>query len=180
LTPFDKTLCHFGRSIREADAKRLVNLARQTLHAVTSNRETFLDFDSFSQGTSACDLGIYDFVIHLKPLQVPQMKERKATVSGPAFHVVDYNPVASYLSELKECFSDVAHFYYGNGSSVIGVKLEKNAIDQVPVESFKHSAGKFVVKNRLVCNIEAMVEDFRILGQDFVKEIECQIGGKRE
>jgi hypothetical protein len=41
--------------------------------------------------------------------------------------------------------------------------------------SLKNSAGKYVVKNRLVSNVEAMVQDFGIIGTGIVKEVECNI-----
>lgn len=180
ITPFDRTPSSYTRDLSKADLKRLVNLARQTLHTILSGPEGILDLDSY-ESTLSCDPAIFDIIINLKPLQIPMIKERKRGATEgkpknlPAFPIVDFNPVDNYLSELKECFRDAAKFYYGTGSSWIGVKLEKATIEQTPVSSFKHSAGKCIVKGQLVQNISAMVEDFKVIGQGMVKEVECNL-----
>ena len=161
---------------------RLVNLARQTLHTLTSGAQGVLDLTALNPGNTVCDPSIYDVVIHLKPLQIPMIKEKKRKhdesvgEKTKAFPIVDFNPVDRYLAELRECFPrEVAKFYYGTGGSWIGVKLEKSALEQIPVTGFKHSAGKCIVKNQLVQNVGAMVEDFKVIGQGMVKEVECNL-----
>ena len=51
---------------------------------------------------------------------------------------------------------------------------------QEPLDSsssnlLKNCSGRFVSKGRLVANVEAMVEDFSIIGSGIVKEVVCNI-----
>ena len=128
--------------------RRLVNLARQSLHsALSSSPSTPLDFSALSEAiTKPCDLDIYDIVIQLKPLQVPSIKDNrrrddgeeentiknsKVDVSG-SFPVVDFDPVGLFLEELRITFGHFADFYYGRAAGpVVGVKLRPFVVDQV-------------------------------------------------
>ena len=58
-----------------------------------------------------------------------------------------------------------------------GVKLNKSVIEQTPVTGFRQVAGKMLNEtgDALVANVEAMVQDFMILGDGLVKEIECNV-----
>ena len=70
VTAYDglNTPSFFTKAMDLADLRRLVNLARQTLHHLM-NSNGILDFPSFKSILN-CDHSIYDIVIQLKPLQV--------------------------------------------------------------------------------------------------------------
>lgn len=183
------------KSLSKQDLRRLVNLARQALHSSLSSTPTPLDFSSLSEAiTKPCDLDIYDIVIQLKPLQVPSIKDnrrraegeeedeaKKSKVDVSGFPVVDFDPVGRFLEELRITFGHFADFYYGRSAGpVVGVKLRPFVVDQTPVDSsqsnhLKNCTGRFVSNGRLVANVEAMVEDFTVLGSGIVREVVCNI-----
>ncbi len=172
-TPFDHLPSFASRSVSAAAAIRLVNCARETLRILTSSKPG-IDWSHFPD-CLRCDLSIFHVLIHLKPLQVPQMKagDHESKALPKEFPVVDYDPVGWYLSELMANYSELATFYYGRWQTVVGVRLEAAALEQRFEESLKHVKGRFVRKGKLVANVEAMVEDFKILGAGLVKEVEC-------
>jgi len=184
------------KSLSKQNLRRLVNLARQSLHsALSSSSSTPLDFSALSEAiTKPCDLDIYDIVIQLKPLQVPSIKDnrrraegeeedeaKKSKVDVSGFPVVDFDPVGRFLEELRITFGHFADFYYGRSAGpVVGVKLRPFVVDQTPVDSsqsnhLKNCTGRFVSNGRLVANVEAMVQDFTVLGSGIVREVVCNI-----
>ncbi len=177
-TPFDgaSSPSFFTKNLCALDARRLVNVAKQTLSGLVTSIGVHWGTLKYIRN----DLAAYDVVIHLKPLQIPH-SNGKRTHDGAGkvnvFPVVDYDPVASYLGELRECFNGLARFYYGgpDGPHTIGVKLEEDVIKQVGSESARHSKGRFLHMGKLVPNIDAMLEDFRVLGSGIIKDVSVQI-----
>ncbi|KAM6036588.1 nucleolar protein 6 isoform 3-T3 [Theristicus caerulescens] len=117
------------------------------------------------------------------------------------FPVVDYDPVQCYLQELRvsmalwggtgdylpkgelpsgiqDAFSDLALFFYDkHGGEVIAVLWKPLSFQPQPfkVSSMK---GRMVttLNNELVCvpNVEAILEDFEVLGEGLVKSVEAR------
>lgn len=174
ITPNEKFPSSLSSGVKSFIAKRLINLAKLTLAQLVVDSNLVLN--QFSN-TLKVDLSVYDVTIHLKPLQIPFIRTKvdlNATkdIDPQTFPVVDYNPVQCYLSDLRDSYGSVADFFYGQGTPVIGVKLTREALDQVPIESRKHFGGKFILGGKLVHNMEAMLEDFEILGYGLVKSVE--------
>lgn len=182
MTPFDKSPSCITKDFLSLNVKRLINLARHSLHAMTLEEKLTLNWKAFEVSMN-CDTEIFDLLIHLKPLQIPQIKTGKnpdkTSSKLPAFPVVDFDPVSSYLKELRLCFKNVGQFYYGRSQPVIGVKLSREAVDQKAVESMKHAKGCLVRNGKLVPNVDAMIEDVKILGSGIVKEVICSIKVER-
>ncbi len=116
--------------------------------------------------------------------QIPHQRKRKhssesemASTSAAPFPVVDFDPAARYLSELRESFSGLADFYHGGpeGAPVVGVRLAREAREQTERESIRQSSGHFVHAGRLLPNVDAMVEDLRVMGQGIVKDVKVSI-----
>ena len=124
----------------------------------------------------------YDVVLRLRPPQIPRQRKRKHQEEEEgakdfSFPVVDFDPVGRFLWELRESFDGLARFYYGGGddSPIIGVKLEKEALEQTPRESLnKHSQCRFLHAGALVPNVNAMIDDFRVMGTGIVKDVEVK------
>ncbi|XP_058027935.1 nucleolar protein 6 [Ahaetulla prasina] len=138
-------------------------------------------------------LDLYDVLIHLNPKQVPRqleavdrpimsyyrgMLKSSGTTKTISFPVVDYDPVQCYLQELREAFSDFALFFYDKfGGEVIGVLWKPSAFEPQP---FKVSNIKGRMISRagsqptVVPNVEAILEDFKILGEGLVKTLEAR------
>ncbi|XP_008164588.2 nucleolar protein 6 isoform X1 [Chrysemys picta bellii] len=139
-------------------------------------------------------LDFYDILIHLNAKQLPRhlegvdrpaksfsrgMLKSDAPVKTLAFPVVGYDPVQCYLQELREAFGDLALFFYdSHGGEVIGVLWKPSSFEPQP---FKASNMKGRMMASLSCeelvtvpNVEAILEDFEILGEGLVRSVEAR------
>jgi len=184
LTCYDgpSLLSSFSKSLSAPDAQRLINLARQALHALTTSGEG-PDWNSFEQTCLVpCSLTLFDVVIHLKPLLMANRKradtqtKEETGESGTALKalpIVDFDPVQLYLDELRAAYGTYGRFYHGSGLANIGVKLEVSTLKGTAEESLKNCHGRHLSSHGdLVPNIEAFVADLTVLGGDLVKSVE--------
>ncbi|XP_022126367.2 nucleolar protein 6 [Pieris rapae] len=125
----------------------------------------------------------YDVLIHLNAAIVPYFNERvdarpklpaTTDVTNDVIPVLEFNPVDKYLEVLRSAYDEFALFFYDTyGGDVIAVLWKPhindtrefqitNAHALVPIEG---SDKKFKV------NIEAIIEDFKILGEGIVKDV---------
>lgn len=138
-------------------------------------------------------LDVYDVLIHLSPKQIPLLSQavdppavnftRGAILGGESqfggiLPVIDYNPVSLYLAELREAFSDLALFFCDPfGGTVIAVLWKPKAFVKAPFKTSQVSARTVVVTGdeaHTFPNVEAIIEDFRILGKGLVKSVEAR------
>ncbi|XP_031592054.2 nucleolar protein 6 [Oreochromis aureus] len=138
-------------------------------------------------------LEAYDVVIHLNPKQVPLLDQAvdppaitfsRGVMSGSAAQpggplpVIDYNPVSLYLGELREAFGDLALFFCDPcGGTVITVLWKPKAFIPTPFKTSQVSARSVEVtgdETKTVPNVEAILEDFRIMGKGLVKSVEAR------
>ncbi|XP_038558742.1 nucleolar protein 6 isoform X2 [Micropterus salmoides] len=136
-------------------------------------------------------LDAYDVLIHLNPKQVPLLSQAvdppavtfsrgimtgSVAQSGGALPVIDHNPVSLYLKELREAFGDLALFFCDPyGGTVIAVLWKPKAFIPVPFKTSQVSARSVEVAGEeanTVPNVEAILEDFRVLGKGLVKSVE--------
>ncbi|XP_076015910.1 nucleolar protein 6 isoform X2 [Genypterus blacodes] len=139
-------------------------------------------------------LDAYDVLIHLNPKQVPLLGQAvdpppvtfgRGVVSGNVaapggpLPVIDYDPVALYLTELREAFADLALFFCDPyGGTVIAVLWKPKAFIPVPFKTSQMSARSVEVTGdqaQAVPNVQAILEDFRILGKDLVKSVDARM-----
>jgi U3 small nucleolar RNA-associated protein 22 len=131
---------------------------------------------------------MYDVVIHLEAEYCPRAyqkldlsagtflshyREYDSKIGEKTFPIVDFDPVKSYVKQLRETFSEFALFFYDTyGATDIYVLWKPKAFEK---KDFKiqningrtlDSSGK-----KLIPNIEAIIEDFKIIGHELVKEI---------
>ncbi|XP_048460739.1 nucleolar protein 6 [Rhincodon typus] len=137
-------------------------------------------------------LDIYDVFIHLNPKYVPRHLEAidrpKVTYSrgtlkndakGSFFKmpVVDYDPVRCYLRELRSAFGEFALFFHDTyGGSLIAVLWKPQAFTPQPFKTSHINAKMLETKGnplQLVPNVEAIMEDFEVLGAGLVKSVEA-------
>uniref|UniRef100_A0A4W5P9S1 Nucleolar protein 6 n=1 Tax=Hucho hucho TaxID=62062 RepID=A0A4W5P9S1_9TELE len=133
----------------------------------------------------------YDVLIHLSPKQVPLLSQAvdppHATFSrgvlagrvantGGALPVIDFNPVTHYLAELRDAFGDLALFFYDPyGGTVIAVLWKPKAFSPLPFKTSQMVARRVEVSGEeahTVPNVEAILEDFGVMGQGLVKTVE--------
>lgn len=138
-------------------------------------------------------LDAYDVLIHLNPRQVPLLTQAvdrptvtfsrgimagKVTQSGGALPVIDYNPVSLYLAELRDAFGDLALFFCDpHGGTVIAVLWKPKAFIPMPFKTSQMSARRVEVTGEeanSIPNVEAILEDFRVMGKGLVKSVEAR------
>ncbi|KAM9509042.1 nucleolar protein 6 [Guaruba guarouba] len=137
-------------------------------------------------------LDFYDVLIHLNPKQIPRHLEsvdqplksfsrgvvKNSSAEKILFPVVDYDPVQCYLQELRDAFSDLALFFYDkHGGEVIAVLWKPLSFQPQPFKA-SNVKGRMVttLNDKLVCvpNVEAILEDFEVLGEGLVKRVEAR------
>uniref|UniRef100_A0A8C3UNR9 Nucleolar protein 6 n=1 Tax=Catharus ustulatus TaxID=91951 RepID=A0A8C3UNR9_CATUS len=137
-------------------------------------------------------LDFYDVLIHLNPNQIPRQLEsvdqpvksasrgvvKNSSATNILFPVVDYDPVQLYLQELRDAFDDLALFFYDkHGGEVIAVLWKPLSFQPQPFKVSSMKGRKVTtLNNELVCvpNVEAILEDFEILGEGLVKSVEAR------
>ncbi|XP_068616860.1 nucleolar protein 6 [Brachionichthys hirsutus] len=137
-------------------------------------------------------LDVYDVLIHLNPKQVPLLSQavdpptvtfsRGATAgcvaqSGGFLPVIDYNPVTLYLTELRDAFGDLALFFCDPyGGTVIAVLWKPKAFVPIPFKTSQASARNVAADGDQASsspNVEAILEDFRVIGKGLVRSVEA-------
>ncbi|XP_058808859.1 nucleolar protein 6 [Phymastichus coffea] len=89
--------------------------------------------------------------------------------------IVDFDPVAQYLKELRRVYEEFALFFHDTyGGNIIGVLLKPDALQPKDFKVSNVSCQKFNDDQKLVLNVSAMIEDFYILGKGLVEAIEIQ------
>ncbi|CAH0552232.1 unnamed protein product [Brassicogethes aeneus] len=88
--------------------------------------------------------------------------------------ICDFNPVEIYLEELRENYGEFASFFHDTyGGNTIGVLWNPKIFES---KDFKvpNVNGRKLENDKLVTNVDALIEDFYIIGKDLVKTIEVQ------
>ncbi|XP_013174071.1 PREDICTED: nucleolar protein 6 [Papilio xuthus] len=143
-------------------------------------------------GVFVPSLSGYDALIHLATPLVPHTCERVGHAPERAHHahnnrnkaddvlddvvpVVDFNPVAKYLHELRSAYSEFALFFNDcYGGDVIAV-LWRPDIDRLKDFQIANANGLMPVETdgetKYKVNKQALLQDFRILGRGLVLDI---------
>ncbi|XP_060711362.1 nucleolar protein 6 [Hemiscyllium ocellatum] len=171
--------------------QRLVELASASLQ--TLERQLMDPLDNHDLKTVfRPPLDIYDVFIYLNPKHIPRHLEAvdrpKVTYSRGTLRndakvhflkmpMVDYDPVQCYLRELRSAFGEFALFFHDTyGGSLIAVLWKPQAFTPQPFKTSHINAKMLETKGnqlQLVPNVEAILEDFEILGAGLVKSVEA-------
>lgn len=122
------------------------------------------------------DTSIYDLVIHLLPHQVARsfIKPIESNTKTPSIlPIIDYDPVEKLVDDLRNSYDTVALFFYDKyGGKTIGVVLRPSFRQNRPVRiSNCQIRAKSTSGNELLPDIQALIEDLRIIGKRLIKEI---------
>ncbi|XP_068167912.1 nucleolar protein 6 [Antennarius striatus] len=192
-TPKDKTLSMWtkrGPSVQML--QRVVMLAAESLKVL---EHQLMDGSQIQDVRVVLrpPLDVYDVLIHLNPKQVPLLSQTvdpptvtfsrgvmsgSVAQSGGFLPVIDYNPVSLYLTELRDAFGDLALFFCDPyGGTVIAVLWKPKAFVPIPFKTSQASARTVEVKGdkaNTFPNVEAILEDFRVIGKGLVKSVEAR------
>nr|CAB3264395.1 nucleolar protein 6-like [Phallusia mammillata] len=164
--------------------RRLKDLAQICLKSA----ESFLSSENTVDLTSICtpSLGVYDVIIHLRSCWLPRRHEQIAQHNSvrrnhnyeddetmTLLPVVGFDPVQIYLSDLENCFGDLALFFHDdNGGSVIGVLWRPNAFQPKQFKLSTASCVEMLDGDKCAPSVHSVLEDFKIMGRGLVENIE--------
>ncbi|KAF9424543.1 hypothetical protein HW555_000354 [Spodoptera exigua] len=127
----------------------------------------------------------YNVLIHVaRPLvahcgerldAAPPRRDLPPTPAGDIIPVVEFNPVEKYLQELRSAYGEFALFFHDTyGGDVIAVLWKPDIHEDREFQLTNANALKPITLNgetKYRVNTEAIVEDFRILGDGLVTDI---------
>lgn len=101
--------------------------------------------------------------------------------SNNSMPITDYNPALIYLNSLKKAYSNLALFFYDDfGGIEIGVLLKPDCFKMKPFNfsnieaSMLSGTSTSLTTDNVILNLEALIEDFEILGDDLVDKVIIQ------
>ncbi|KAJ8928394.1 hypothetical protein NQ314_019059 [Rhamnusium bicolor] len=185
IMPFDQGLSVFTKYVPTKEIlNRVKQLAKESLNFVNNIiikqncvgiKELFIpNFDG------------YNVLIHLRPLLNPRRHEQILFTSpenrivvekyspgnDDKLPIVDFNPVEKYLTTLRNNYGKYAIFFHDSfGGNTIAVLWNPKVFETVDFKVSRVNAG-MLVDGKIVFNMEAVIEDFYILGKDLVKTID--------
>nr|KAF6434043.1 nucleolar protein 6 [Molossus molossus] len=136
-------------------------------------------------------LDMYDVLIRLSPRHIPRHRQAvdspaasfcRGLLSEPGplslMPVLGYDPPQLYLAQLREAYGDLALFFYDqHGGEVIGVLWKPTSFQPHPFKA-SNTKGRMVVLQGgelvMVPNVEAILEDFAILGEGLVRAVDAR------
>nr|XP_023013750.1 nucleolar protein 6 [Leptinotarsa decemlineata] len=185
ITPYDGGASVFTKSSPSREIllriKQLSGESLAIMNKVTIDREAIDVKKLFVPNFEG-----YNVLIHLRPLLNPRRHEQlfenlERTVvekykasKDDKLPIVNFNPVDIYLRTLRENYGQFAIFFHDSyGGNIVGVLWRPKVFE---IEDFKVSrvnAGK-IIEGKIKFNMDAVIEDFYILGKSLVKTIEIR------
>ncbi|KAM9331048.1 nucleolar protein 6 [Gastrophryne carolinensis] len=172
--------------------QRLIVLATESLHML-EKQLTEASENTDLKVVFRPPLDLYDVLIHLDPKHIPRHRDavdqaaksfvrgllnKDLNLSCSRFPVVDFDPVQLYLKELRDSYGEFALFFYDKyGGDVIGVLWNPSSFTPQGFKTSNINGRMIDPKSNnllLIPNVEAIIEDFRILGDGLVKSIEAR------
>ncbi|XP_072050523.1 nucleolar protein 6-like [Amphiura filiformis] len=193
-TPMDKLTSTWTKDMPTSQIlQRLIVLAKESLQVL----ETQLNENNQNVDTKQIfrpPLDPYDVIIHLRHKLVPRLQESidtpehlqaSVSIAGSSklrhLPVVNFDPVDCFINDLQAAYGEMALFFHDmHGGDFVAVLWKPTAFKPQPFK-VKHAQGKIPKdssvdgKDRtMIPNLEAIVEDFKILGQGLVKSVEVR------
>ena len=173
LCPHSPRPSHWTKDVTWPQLQRLVSLASQSV-----NNNNFHVQTIFSP-----NLASYEALIHLKPLQVPTRHLCLEAVLGhpplksdqqiKTVPILDHDPVRRLVKTLTSCYGHLAQFHYDMyGGKGIAVKILEKQNEEASRVKLSEVGGRMLVDGKTVTNWGAVVEDWAILGDGIVKNVE--------
>ncbi|XP_051786056.1 nucleolar protein 6-like [Erpetoichthys calabaricus] len=172
--------------------QRLIMLASESILVLERQLSTPCSFQDMKV-VFRSPLNIYDVLIHLNPKRVPRQAQaidmptvtfsRGALFSEAAgtkafMPIVEFDPVSIYLKELRDAFGELALFFCDpNGGLIIAVLWKPQAFSKQTFRASHMNARLVEIGSngaQTVPNVEAILEDFEILGAGLVEKLEIQ------
>jgi hypothetical protein len=107
---------------------------------------------------------------------LPHYKDFNRLDNDKTFPIVDFDIVKFYVNELRRNFSDVASFFYDEyGSAKIYAIWKKGVMDsrEIKLKNVRYNLHD-LIKNKMELNVQAIVEDFKMIGKDLFESIDIK------
>ncbi|RWS09066.1 Nucleolar protein 6-like protein [Dinothrombium tinctorium] len=192
-SPYDKKTSQFTISSPITPVlRRLVAVAKASRKALNTGLDSS---DTLNyQVIFSPPPDIYDVIIHLNPTQVSnfflaqnkkhlqkfEIKTLGQKTTANNMPIVDFNPLENYLSLLQETYNDIALFFYNKyGGTAVYVIWKPTAFEgKCDIKSSNFCKASEIAtaggSPRCDVNFEAVLEDFEVLGNGIVKEVEIK------
>jgi U3 small nucleolar RNA-associated protein 22 len=169
---------------------RIVILARQSLQALKKSILNFESSESF-KNIFRPNCEIFDVVINLKaPYCVkafqkvdiakgtflPHYHNHTPSEKSKEFPVVDFDPVQIYLKELRSAYGELAYFcsdLYGDTKVYVLWRPDALKSKELSTQNMKFRLID-PMKNLLELNLTAIIDDFKILGDELVESVDVK------
>uniref|UniRef100_S4NST8 Nucleolar protein 6 n=1 Tax=Pararge aegeria TaxID=116150 RepID=S4NST8_9NEOP len=174
---------------RRSPTKQVVLRTQQIAKATLAYLEKALleDMEDNILPAFVPSLSGYDVLLRLQRGLVPHCSERLDSRprrpraepppegAPPVIPVVEFHPVDRYLEELRSAYSEFALFFHDRyGGDVIAVLWKPDIQELKDFQILNAKALKQITvdgETKYKVNIEAIIEDFRIIGTGLVKEV---------
>ncbi|XP_070396608.1 nucleolar protein 6 isoform X1 [Dermacentor albipictus] len=161
--------------------RRLTALARESLRVLEG--QVLCPIEADVKQIFRPPLDPYDVIIHLDEKRVPTshlavdctFKSALRPFKGDVLPVVAFDVVSRYVRALEDAYGQLALFFYDRyGGNLVAVLWKPNAFVPQPLK-VSHIGG-YMLKgnNMMVPNVEAILEDFSILGKGLVESVETR------
>lgn len=193
VTPYDPSGVAFTRTTPPLPVwSRLMVLASESLKLLERQLMTVDAKKVYVLQAFRPPLDAYNCIIHLNRSAIAR---RLHTLDGPfskkvklheqrprkTLSIYDYEPVDRLLDELRAAYADKARFFYDKyGGLVIGVMWIDKAWSTPSEFKVSHVNGSMLVapsaaggEMRLAPNLDAICQDFLIMGKGLVKSVQC-------
>ncbi|KAL1469435.1 hypothetical protein MTO96_025044 [Rhipicephalus appendiculatus] len=155
--------------------RRLTALARESLRVL--EEQVLCPIEADVRQIFRPPLEPYDVIIHLDMKRVPTIhtavdctfKTALRPFKGDVLPVVGFDVVSYYVRALEDAYGELALFFYDRyGGDIVAVLWKPNA--------FVSHIGGYMLKGKdmMVPNVEAILEDFSILGKGLVESVEAR------
>ncbi|KAF5279668.1 hypothetical protein FQA39_LY18252 [Lamprigera yunnana] len=182
ITPYDDGKSAVSKNCSVEILNRLSVLAKSTYEVVAEGIS--IQNLSVIKDLFVPNLDGYHVLIHIKPslnnrcfqnnskqkwkYKIHQYKpSNKSKIPITNFSMVDI-----YLKELRQYYDDFALFFHNSyGGNIIGVLWKPKMLEKKPFK-ISHIDGRKLNHKDLILNVEAIVNDFSIIGEDLVEKVE--------
>ncbi|XP_064608729.1 nucleolar protein 6-like [Liolophura sinensis] len=192
MTPLDKTTSPWTRENPPAQiVHRVTVLARESLTLLESHLTQGSQMDYKQVFRPPLDM--YDVVIHLRPKHLPRIHQavdqtpniihgcHSNTNSQEGFPVTEFDPLRCYVQELRDTYGDLALFFHDTyGGNLVAVLWKPQTFQPQPFKVTQLNARMVDMNSashkevKTLPNMEAVLEDFRVLGGGLVEQLDIR------
>lgn len=182
ITPYDNGKSIFTKKCTSEILNRLSILAKSTYSVV--EKSIYVPNLSAVKDLFVPNLEGYNVLIHLKECfntrRYQQNRNSHRTISiqhykptlNTKIPIVNFSPADNYMTDLRHHYGNFALFFHDSyGGNVIAVLWKPKVLESKELK-ISHLEGRKLNNKSFILNIDAIVNDFAVLGEGLVDKIE--------